>query len=133
MQALTETKQQSPHEKIKTQIANDYRAKGYVVTTEKCIGNRRVDIYAENDKEALIIEVVDTHYSGPLNEKLLTQLKVTIANGWTKTGKKRKTTSLSINAKLWETWKIYSKVKGYSASKMLEIAITEEMKNHPIK
>jgi hypothetical protein len=86
MSTLIETRQ-SPHDKLKNQIANDYRAKGYVVTTEKCIGNRRVDIYAENDKESLIIEVVDTHYSGPLDEKLWAQLKVTLANGHGKTTK----------------------------------------------
>ena len=68
MSTLTETKQ-TPHDKLKNQIANDYRAKGYTVTTEKRIGNRRVDIFAQKDKETLIIEVVDSHYSGPLDDK----------------------------------------------------------------
>ena len=47
-------------------------------SVEKTIGNRRVDIFAEKQGECLIIEVVNTHYSGVLDENLFTQVKVSI-------------------------------------------------------
>jgi len=71
-------REKSSHDKLRDRIAEEYRTKGYFVVTEKQIGNRRVDIYAENEEEALIIEVVDTHYSGCLEEKNLNQVKVEI-------------------------------------------------------
>jgi hypothetical protein len=70
----------SAHYKLRDRIAEDYRQKGYQVSTEKKIGNRRVDIYAENDEEVLIIEVVDTNYSDPLDRKSINQIKFQINN-----------------------------------------------------
>jgi hypothetical protein len=78
MVAATEQKQITLHNKIRDNIAENYREKGYNVTIEKTIGNRRVDIFAEKQGECLIIEVVHTHYSGVLDEKLFTQVKVSI-------------------------------------------------------
>ncbi|GAH58634.1 unnamed protein product, partial [marine sediment metagenome] len=70
----------SSHDKLRDRIADDYRQKGYHVSTEKQIGNRRVDIYAENEEEVLIIEVVDTSYSGSLDRKSINQIKIQINN-----------------------------------------------------
>ena len=39
-----------------------YQGMGYKVRTEVPIGDRRVDVLAQNDEEILLIEVVDTHY-----------------------------------------------------------------------
>lgn len=83
----------SLHEQMKERIANEYRQKGYCVFTEKQIGKRRVDIYAENNKEALIIEIVDTHYAGVLDGKILAQIKVVVS---------RKKTSISLDPDLAE-------------------------------
>ena len=66
----------SKHNQIKERIAKEYENKGYNVIKEYCIGNRRVDIYAENETEVIIIEIVDTHYSGPLSNKEITELKI---------------------------------------------------------
>lgn len=74
------------HNKLRDRIAEEYRAKGYFVATEKWIGHRRVDIYAENTQEVLIIEVVDTHYAGCLDEKDIYQLKVGIKAAYQHTG-----------------------------------------------
>jgi len=70
----------SAHDELRDRIAKDYIQKGYHVSTEKEIGNRRVDIYAENDQEVLIIEVVDTNYSDPLDRKAINQIKFQINN-----------------------------------------------------
>lgn len=70
----------STHNKLRDRIAEDYRKKGYQVSTEKQIGNRRVDIYAENEEEVLIIEIADTNYSGPLDRKSINQIKFQINN-----------------------------------------------------
>jgi len=73
-------KGKSAHDELRDRIAEDYRQKDYHVSTEKAIGNRRVDIYAENDQEVLIIEVVDTNYSDPLDRKSINQIKFQINN-----------------------------------------------------
>ena len=70
----------SSHNKLRDRVADDYCQKGYHVSTEKQIGNRRVDIYAENEEEVLIIEVVDTSYSGSLDRKSINQIKIQINN-----------------------------------------------------
>ena len=70
----------SAHDELRDRIAKDYLQKGYQVSTEKAIGNRRVDIYAENDQEVLIIEVIDTNYSDPLDRKSINQIKFQINN-----------------------------------------------------
>jgi hypothetical protein len=72
------TKEKTLHNTIRDQVTEDYRKKGFTVTTEKTIGNRRVDVFAVKGEEMYIIEVVDTHYSGAINDKLLTQLKVSV-------------------------------------------------------
>ncbi len=73
-------KGKSAHNELRDRIAKDYLQKGYQVSTEKAIGNRRVDIYAENDQEVLIIEVIDTNYTDPLDKKSINQIKFQINN-----------------------------------------------------
>lgn len=60
---------ESRHNKLRDRIAQTFQGQGYDVKTEVQIGHKRVDVVAANDKELLLMEVVDTHYSGPVDER----------------------------------------------------------------
>lgn len=128
----------SAHDKLRDRIADDYRKKGYQVSTEKEIGNRRVDIYAENDEEVLIIEVVDTNYSGPLDRKSINQIIFQINNkpisqhsAHTRIGKEELRVRLSITLPKecldWVNEKVESRVYG-NISHAVEVLVLEAMK-----
>jgi hypothetical protein len=126
MSVLIQT-EKSLHERMKERIADEYRQKGYSVLTEKQIGRRRVDIYAENDKEVLIIEIVDTHYSGVLDGKLLAQLKVKL-----KVERTRKRTTASLDEKFLEWIQQKIKEKRFaSVTHAIEYALDKLRKEEP--
>ena len=67
------------HKNLKQKIAEKLKLKGYDVTMEKTIGRRRVDVYAENESEIKIVEVVHTHdntFPDIESEKQVTKEKI---------------------------------------------------------
>ena len=128
----------SAHDELRDRIAKDYLQKGYQVSTEKAIGNHRVDIYAENDQEVLIIEVIDTNYTDPLDRKSINQIKFQINNkpisqrsAHTKLGGKDPRVRLSITLPTecveWIDKKVKSRIYS-NYSHAIEVLILEAMK-----
>jgi len=128
----------SAHDELRDRIAEDYRQKGYQVSIEKQIGNRRVDIYAENEEEVLIIEVVDTNYSGPLDRKYINQIKFQINNQpvsqysvHTRIGREEPRERVSLTLPMecveWVDKKIDSRIYA-TRSHAIEVLILEAMK-----
>jgi len=128
----------SAHDELRDRIAEDYRQKGYQVSIEKQIGNRRVDIYAENEEEVLIIEVVDTNYSGPLDRKSINQIKFQINNQQvsqysvhTRIGREEPRERVSLTLPMecveWVDKKIESRIYA-TRSHAIEVLILEAMK-----
>jgi hypothetical protein len=71
---------EKPHEIIKNALAESLKLKGFYVKKEAPILNRRVDLLAEKDNEILIIEIVHTHDSKPLEDIHIKNLKIILAS-----------------------------------------------------
>lgn len=59
----------SRHDDLRDRIAQTFREKGYDVKTEVQVGHKRIDLVAVDNKEVLLVEVVDKHYSEPVDEQ----------------------------------------------------------------
>lgn len=51
----------STHKQLKQKVADKLFSEGYKVELEKTVDGRRVDVYAENENEIKIVEIVHTH------------------------------------------------------------------------
>lgn len=72
------TSVQGCHAKLIEEFTTLLRDAGYKVNLEQVAGNKRVDLYAEKDSFKFTLEVVNTHYSGPLSQNDVTELLVRI-------------------------------------------------------
>lgn len=58
------------HEELRDRITRMYEERGYVVRREVRVGGKSVDLVAENDGEALLVEVLDFD-RGPITDSEL--------------------------------------------------------------
>ena len=89
------------HDVLTAEFAQILRDAGYTVSLEVDAGSKRVDLFAAKPGTMFTLEVVDTHYSGPLSVEDVTQLVARFADGHKSSKQIRRTISITEEQNQW--------------------------------